>query len=73
MNITLINAKYSDVYGTIIFRLKTNYGNYEFTINKRLNPDWNWNDYNPLTAGEKAQIEAFIKQYLFDKLKEVVW
>jgi len=73
MNITLISAKYKERHELIIFKLKTNYGNLDFAITEKFEMDWNWEDYSTLAPVEKAQIEAFIKQYLFDKLRQVVW
>lgn len=72
MNITLIKAQYKEQHKIINFILKTNYGTYEFPIDKKLEIDWNWNDYSLLARTEKAEIETFIKQYLFSKLLEVV-
>lgn len=73
MTITLIKAQYNQLHELIIFKLKTDYGNLDFAITEKFEMDWNWEDYRTLAPVEKAQIEAFIKQYLFDKLKEVVW
>lgn len=72
MQITLIKAHYKEHRRLINFILKTNYGTYEFPIDKKLEIDWNWNDYSLLTRTEKAEIETFIKQYLFEKILEVV-
>ena len=72
MNITLIRTRYSQQLNNIVFNLKTDYGNVDFILTEKLELDWNWMDYSPMKRPEKEQIEIFIKQYLFDKLREVV-
>ncbi len=72
MTLTLIKVHYKEQHKLINFTLKTNCGTYEFPIDKKLEIDWNWNDYSLLTRAEKAEIETFIKQYLFSKLLEAV-
>ena len=72
MTIILIKVQYKERQKLVMFQLKTNYGTFEFPIDSKLEIDWNWNDYSLLTRTEKAEIETFIKQYLFSKLLEVV-
>ena len=72
MTITLIKTKYDELHEIILFKLKTNYGIRDFAVTEKLEIDWNWEDYHYLARTEKAEIETFIKQYLFSKLLEVV-
>lgn len=72
MTITLIKAQYNQLHELIIFKLKTDYGNLDFAITEKFEMDWNWEDYHAFTRSEKAQVETFIKEYLLEKLKEVL-
>lgn len=72
MNITLINIQPKERNDCIIFKLKTDWGNYDLALSKLLEIDWNWQEYSPFKRSEKYEIEVFIKQYVFDKFREVV-
>ena len=72
MIITLIKARHDERHEIMLFKLKTDYGIRDFAVTEKLEIDWNWNDYSLLARTEKAEIETFIKQYLFSKLLEVV-